>query len=65
MIKSEDKLKHQNNNNLIKPILHVSGVKLEVVVNSVYHRISREINSFCCSSFILRVVLLSHEFIFS
>ena len=26
------------------------------------HMISREIDSFCCSSFILRVVLLSHEF---
>ena len=27
--------------------------------------ISREINSFCCSLFILRVVLLPHEFIFN
>ena len=27
-----------------------------------YHMISREIDSFCCSSFILRVVLLSNEF---
>ena len=29
------------------------------------HKITLEINSFCCSSFILKIVLLSHEFIFS
>ena len=27
MIKSEHKLKHRNNNDLIKPILYVSGIK--------------------------------------
>ena len=33
--------------------------------NQRRHMISLEINSFCCSSLILRAVLLSHEFIFS
>ena len=31
-------------------------------VTKFHHMISREIDSFCCSSFILRVVLLSHAF---
>ena len=34
MIKSEYKMKHLNNNYLIKPILYVSGIKLLKLVST-------------------------------